>query len=72
MSRFVQPAPALPDVYADDAERYPRPGIREILARTVDLVVLPENAAMRKVFSKFGFQPRRWQDPKVIHLVLTL
>jgi len=42
-------------------------GLKELFAE-----VLPENAAMRKVFSKFGFQPRRGQDPKVIHLVLTL
>lgn len=42
-------------------------GLKELIAE-----VLPENAAMRAVFSKFGFQPRRGQDPKVIHLVLTL
>src|SRR5436190_19654360 len=42
-------------------------GVKELIAE-----VLPENAAMRKVFGKFGFQPRRGQDPKVIHLVLTL
>ena len=42
-------------------------GLKELIAE-----VLPENAAMRTVFSKFGFQPRRGQDPKVIHLVLTL
>jgi RimJ/RimL family protein N-acetyltransferase len=41
-------------------------GLKELIAE-----VLPENAAMRKVFSKFGFQPRRGQDPKVVHLVLT-
>ena len=34
--------------------------------------VLPENAAMRKVFGKFGFQARRGKDPQVVHLVLTL
>ena len=34
--------------------------------------VLPENAAMRKVFGKFGFQARRGMDPQVVHLVLTL
>jgi RimJ/RimL family protein N-acetyltransferase len=34
--------------------------------------VLPENAAMRKVFSKFGFQAQRGIDPQVVHLVLTL
>ena len=42
-------------------------GVKELVAE-----VLPENAAMRKVFGKFGFQPRRGQDPKVIHLVLAL
>ena len=42
-------------------------GMKELVAE-----VLPENAAMRKVFGKFGFQPRRGQDPKVIHLVLAL
>lgn len=42
-------------------------GLRELIAE-----VLPENAAMRKVFGKFAFQPRRGPDPKVIHLVLTL
>ena len=34
--------------------------------------VLPDNAAMRKVFGKFGFQARRGLDPQVVHLVLTL
>ena len=34
--------------------------------------VLPENTAMRKVFSKFGFQVRRGDDPRVVHLVMTL
>jgi len=38
----------------------------------VDQVVKPENAAMRKVFGKFGFQAHRTPDPKVIHLVLPL
>lgn len=41
--------------------------LRELIAE-----VLPENAAMRKVFGKFGFQARRGPDPAVIHLVLTL
>ena len=44
-----------------------RAGLRELIAD-----VLPENAAMRKVFSKFGFQARRGQDPQVVHLVLPL
>ena len=42
-------------------------GLKELIAE-----VLPENAAMRKVFSKFGFQARRGGDPQVLHLVLTL
>jgi GNAT superfamily N-acetyltransferase len=42
-------------------------GLKELIAE-----VLPENAAMRKVFGKFGFQPHRGPDPRVIHLVLTL
>jgi RimJ/RimL family protein N-acetyltransferase len=42
-------------------------GLKELVAE-----VLPENAAMRKVFSKFGFQARRGRDPQVVHLVLSL
>lgn len=42
-------------------------GLKELIAD-----VLPENAAMRKVFSKFGFKSRRGTDPQVVHLVLTL
>jgi RimJ/RimL family protein N-acetyltransferase len=42
-------------------------GLKELIAE-----VLPENAAMRKVFSKFGFQARRSKDPQVVHLVLVL
>jgi RimJ/RimL family protein N-acetyltransferase len=42
-------------------------GLKELVAE-----VLPENAAMRKVFGKFGFQARRRGDPQVVHLVLTL
>jgi ribosomal protein S18 acetylase RimI-like enzyme len=42
-------------------------GLRELVAE-----VLPENTAMRKVFSKFGFQARRGPDPQVVHLVLEL
>jgi RimJ/RimL family protein N-acetyltransferase len=42
-------------------------GLKELIAD-----VLPENAAMRKVFSKFGFQAQRSGDPQVIHLVMTL
>lgn len=42
-------------------------GLKELIAE-----VLPENAAMRKVFSKFGFEARRGNDPQVVHLVLQL
>jgi GNAT superfamily N-acetyltransferase len=42
-------------------------GLKELVAE-----VLPENAAMRKVFGKFGFQARQNRDPHVLHLVLTL
>lgn len=42
-------------------------GLKELTAE-----VLPENAAMRKVFTKFGFQARCGPDPRVVHLVLTL
>lgn len=34
--------------------------------------VLPENAAMRKVFSKFGFKHGPAPGPQVVHLVLKL
>ena len=34
--------------------------------------VLPENAAMRKVLGKFGFQAGRSHDPQVIHMTLPL
>jgi len=48
-----------------------------ILARTAGLKqivaeVLPENAAMRKIFSKFGFHKRSGGDPRIISLVLPL
>jgi RimJ/RimL family protein N-acetyltransferase len=42
-------------------------GLKELIAE-----VLPENGAMRKVFSKFGFQPAPRQDPQVIRLVMKL
>lgn len=42
-------------------------GLKELIAE-----VLPENAAMRKVFGKFGFQARRGPDPQVLHLALEL
>src|SRR4051794_24004899 len=42
-------------------------GLKELIAE-----VLPENAAMLQVFSKFGFQTRGGKDPQVVHLVLAL
>jgi RimJ/RimL family protein N-acetyltransferase len=42
-------------------------GVKELIAD-----VLPENAAMRKVFSKFGFEARRGNDPQVVRLALAL
>ena len=44
-----------------------RAGMKQLVAE-----VLPENAAMRKVFEKFGFRAQRGSDPQVLHLVLTL
>jgi len=42
-------------------------GLTELTAE-----VLPENTAMRKVFSKFGFRPGSRREPQVIHLVMQL
>jgi RimJ/RimL family protein N-acetyltransferase len=42
-------------------------GLKELIAE-----VLPENTAMRKVFSKFGFQSAPKRDPQVIHLVMEI
>jgi ribosomal protein S18 acetylase RimI-like enzyme len=42
-------------------------GLQELTAE-----VLPENAAMIKVFRKFGFSPASRLDPQVIHLALKL
>jgi ribosomal protein S18 acetylase RimI-like enzyme len=42
-------------------------GLTELIAE-----VLPENTAMRRVFSKFGFQPAAKREPQVIHLVMQL
>ena len=42
-------------------------GLTELTAE-----VLPENTAMRKVFSKFGFRPGPGRDPQVVHLVMRL
>ena len=42
-------------------------GLKELIAE-----VLPENTAMRKVFSEFGFKHGAGRDPQVVHLVLKL
>lgn len=42
-------------------------GLQELTAE-----VLHENAAMRKVFEKFGFKAAPHQDPHTLHLVLKL
>ena len=42
-------------------------GLTELMAE-----VLPENTAMRKAFSKFGFKPAPNLEPQVIHLVMQL
>src|SRR3954463_14770656 len=42
-------------------------GLKELTAE-----VLPENAAMRKVFGKFGFKSAPRRAPQTVHLVLTL
>jgi RimJ/RimL family protein N-acetyltransferase len=34
--------------------------------------ILPENAAMRRVLGKFGFQAGRSDDPQVIHMTMPL
>lgn len=41
-------------------------GLKQLIAD-----VLPENAAMRKVFGRFGFQVERGGDPQIVRLVLT-
>jgi len=42
-------------------------GLQELTAE-----ILSENAAMLKVFAKFGFRPASRRDPRTIHLVLKL
>ena len=42
-------------------------GLQELTAE-----VLPENAAMIRVFGKFGFKPTARRDPQTLHLVLKL
>lgn len=42
-------------------------GVKELIAE-----VLPENAAMLKVFKKFGFRLGSKRDPQIVHLALQL
>ena len=42
-------------------------GLQELTAE-----VLPENAAMLKVFGKFGFKQAPQRDARTVHLVLKL
>ena len=42
-------------------------GLKELTAE-----ILPENAAMLKVFRKFGFKPAARLDPQTVHLALSL
>jgi RimJ/RimL family protein N-acetyltransferase len=42
-------------------------GLKELTAE-----VLPENAAMLKVFGKFSFKPASRRDPQTVHLALKL
>jgi len=42
-------------------------GLKELVAE-----VLPENTAMLRVFSKFGFRPGSKREPQVIHLTMQL
>src|SRR3954471_4617912 len=42
-------------------------GVQELTAE-----VLPENAAMLRVFGKAGFRPASRRDPQIVHLVLKL
>ncbi|UQE03000.1 GNAT family N-acetyltransferase [Bradyrhizobium japonicum] len=42
-------------------------GLTELTAE-----VLPENAAMLRVFDKFGFKPATIREPGVIHMALKL
>jgi RimJ/RimL family protein N-acetyltransferase len=42
-------------------------GLKELTAE-----ILPENAAMLKIFRKFGFKPAARRDPQTVHLALSL
>jgi RimJ/RimL family protein N-acetyltransferase len=82
--RYIVTAPGEAEIAFVVIDAYQGQGIGTILLRDLAHIarnagvqklsadVLPENAAMRKVFSKFGFEPRRSADPQVLHLVLAL
>ena len=42
-------------------------GLKELIAE-----ILPENTAMLKVFSRFGFRPGSKRDHQIVHMVLHL
>lgn len=82
--RYVVVKPGEAEVAFMVVDAYQGQGIGKILTRHLmalarsaglkQLVadVLPENAAMRKVLGKSGFQTTRSQDPQVVHLALPL
>jgi len=82
--RYIITAPGEAEIAFVVIDAYQGQGIGTLLlrhlahiARSADVKklsadVLPENAPMRKVFSKFGFEPRPSADPQVLHLVLAL
>ena len=82
--RYIITEPGYAEIAFVVVDDYQGQGIGTLLMRNLAVIarkaglkaliadVLPENAAMRKVFSKFGFQARRGTDPQVLHLVLKL
>jgi RimJ/RimL family protein N-acetyltransferase len=82
--RYIVTEPGEAEIAFVVIDDYQGQGIGTLLMRHLSVIaraaglkgliadVLPENAPMRKVFSKFGFQIRRGDDPQVVHLVLAL
>ena len=82
--RYIITAPGEAEIAFVVIDAYQGQGIGSLLLRHLAHIarsaglkkfsadVLPENAAMRKVFSTFGFEPRPSADPRVLHLVLAL
>lgn len=82
--RYIVTEPGEAEVAFIVIDAYQGQGVGALLARHLIEVardarlkrltadVLPENAAMRKVLGKFGFQSARSLDPQVIHLTLPL